>query len=384
MTDPVEGGTVPRDARSGPTRDRAPRASGRRSRPAPRPATSSLAGGEMRSAGLPSARRPALPVPVEAVGARADGLVVGTVPPAARMSGALLVGSALVAVAALFPTYLVVAGEPLSSTAGAAGVPVALLVPVAHLLVGGWLVRGAVPKFGLAYAGTSGALALGQLLIELYRGRSSTARSAVEVLGGERVLTSSVEVAPGWVLGVAALCLVVLAGICAAAAWGRTVMDDSGPLDDVRSALAGATVLLGVASVLCLALPAADVPDQLVTDPSTGLQTVVTREGPQALLERPGLALLGGLLLAGAVLLCSVVVPSLRPRLASVGGLLALSVAVLAAALTGLRDAASSDDLEWTVPGAGLVLTGLGYAALTVLAWRLRRSRAQPPPSTRP
>ena len=61
--------------------------------------------------------------------------------------------------------------------------------------------------------------------------------------------------------------------------------------------------------MLCLALPAADVPDQLVTDPATGLQTVVTREGPQALLERPGLALLGGLLLAGAVVLCSVVAP---------------------------------------------------------------------------
>ena len=103
-------------------------------------------------------------------------------------------------------------------------------------------------------------------------------------------------------------------------------MEDGGALDPVRSGLAGAAVLLGVATVLCLSLPAADVPDQLVTDPVTGLQTVVTREGPQALLERPGLALLGGLLLAGAVVLCSVVAPSLRPRLAAVGGLLALAV----------------------------------------------------------
>ena len=86
-------------------------------------------------------------------------------------------------------------------------------------------------------------------------------------------------------------------------------MEDGGSLDPVRSALAGAAVLLGVATVLSLALPAADVPDQLVTDPATGMQTVVTSEGPQALLERPGLALLGGLLLAGAVLLCSVVAP---------------------------------------------------------------------------
>jgi hypothetical protein len=289
------------------------------------------------------------------------------------VTGGLLVLAALAAVAAVFPTYLVVAGQPLSFRGGVAGVLLALLVPLAHLLVGGRLVRGAVPKFGLAYAATGGALALGQLLIETYRGSSSTDRSAVEVLAGERVLTSGVEVGAGWVLGVVALCLTVLAGGCAAVAWGRTVMEDDGPLDAVRSGLAGAAVLLGVATVLCLALPAADVPDQIVTDPATGLQTVVTREGPQALLERPGMALLGGLLLAGAVVLCSVIAPSLRPRLAAVGGLLAITVTVLAAALTGLRDAVSSDDLDWTVPGAGLVVTAMGYAALTVLAWRLRR-----------
>ena len=193
------------------------------------------------------------------------------------------------------------------------------------------------------------------------------------MLAGERVLTSSVDVGPGWVLGVVALGLTVLAGVVAVVAWGRTVMEDGGPSTRSAPGLAGAAVLLGVATVLCPRLPAADVPDQLVTDPATGLETVVTQEGPQALLERPGLALLGGLLLAGAVVLCSVIAPSLRPRLAAVGGLLAITVAVLAAGLTGLRDAVASDDLEWTVPGAGLVLAGLGYAALTVLAWRLRR-----------
>jgi hypothetical protein len=74
------------------------------------------------------------------------------------------------------------------------------------------------------------------------------------------------------------------------------------------------------------------------------------------------------------VLLCSVVAPSLRPRLAVVGGLLAVSVAVLATGLGGLRDAVSSDDLEWTVPGVGLVVLGLALAALTAVAWRVRRS----------
>lgn len=317
----------------------------------------------------PSARRGAVGAP-----SPRDGLVVGPVPGGARLVGVLLVLAALAGIAAAFPTYLVVGGEELSTVDGVGSALVAMLVPLAHLAVGATLLRGAVPKFGLAYAAVAGALGLGQLLIEIYRGSSSTSRPGVEVLAGERVLTSGVEAGPGWVLGLVALGLTVLAGVVAVATWGRTVMDDGGPLDPVRSGLAGAAVLLGVAAVLCLSLPAADVPDRLVTDPATGLETVVTQEGPQALLERPGLALMGGLLLAGAVVLCSVVAPSLRPRLAAVGGLLAVAVGVLAAGLAGLRDAASSDELTWTVPGAGLLVTGLGYAGLTLLAWRLRRA----------
>jgi hypothetical protein len=362
---------VSRDARTGPGRDRGgpARAAGsdRRSAAASRAGAS----GHART----SDRRVAAAGSVGGNGA-VDGLVLGPIPPMARVTGVLLVLAAVVGIAALFPTYLVVGGRDLSAVSGFGSVLVAFLVPLTHLAVGAGLVRGAVPKFGLAYAGVAGALAVGLLLIEIYRGSSSTTRPGVEVIAGERVLTSSVDVGAGWILGVAALALAVLAGVAAVVGWGRTVMEDGGALDPVRSGLAGAAVLLGVATVLCLALPAADVPDQLVTDPATGLETVVTTEGPQALLERPGLALLGGLLLAGAVLLCSVVAPSLRPRLAAVGGLLATSVAVLAAGLTGLRDAVSSADLDWTVPGAGLVLTGLGYALLTGLAWGLRRTRA--------
>ena len=334
-----------RDARTGPGRDR----------------------GTAKASG--SARR-------SAAASGADALVVGAIPLTVRLSGVLLVLAALAGLVALFPTYLVVGGQQLSTVSGFGSLLAALPVPVADLAVGVVLVRGAVPKFGLAFAGVAGTLAIGQLLIEIYRGSSSTARPGIEVIAGQRVLTSSVDVGAGWVLGVAALALTVLAGVGAVVAWGRTVMEDGGALDPARAGLAGAAVLLGVTTVLSLALPAADVPDQLVTDPATGLETVVTREGPQALLERPGMALLGGLLLAGAVVLCSVVAPSLRPRLATVGGLLAIAVTVLAAALTGVRDAASSADLEWTLPGAGLLLTGLGYAVLTVLAWRLRRNSA--------
>src|SRR3712207_5965149 len=184
-------------------------------------------------------------------------------------------------------TFLVVGGVELRQVRGPGSGLVALLVPAAQLTVGATLIRRAIPKFGLAYAAVAGALAFGELLIEIYRGSGSTARPGVEVLAGERVLTSGVEVGSGWVLGVVALGLTVLAGAVAAFAWGRTVMEDRGALDAVRSVLAGTAVLLGVATVLCLSLPAADVPDELRTDPVTGEQTVVLREGARALLERP-------------------------------------------------------------------------------------------------
>ncbi|TFV53527.1 hypothetical protein [Blastococcus sp. TF02A-35] len=310
----------------------------------------------------------------EAPPAHDDRLVVGTIPPLVPVTGVLLLLAGLAGVAAAFTPYLTVDGQELRQVGSVGGALVALLVPVVQLAVGATLVLRRVPKFGLAYAGVAGALAVGQLLIEVYRGSSSTSRPGVEVLAGEVVLTSGIRIGAGWVLGVCALGLTVLAALTGTAAWGRTVMEDRGALDAVRSVLAGAAVLLGVATVICLTVPAADVPDTLATDPATGMQTVVTQEGPQALLERPGLALLGGLLLAGILLLCSAVAPSLRPRLAVVGGLLALAVAVLAAGLGGLDDAASSDELEWTVPGAGLLVLGVAFLVLTAAAWRVRRT----------
>jgi len=357
-----------RDARSGPARDRAASRKDRERTTGPSgpDRTGRVPGRPSRRSPTGGARPPD--------SAPADTLVLGAVPALARVAGALLVLAGLASIVGLIPTYLVIGGTEVSLATGFGGALVALLVPVTHLVVGGTLARGAVPKFGLAYAGVAAALAVGELLIELYRGSSSTTRPGVEVLAGQRVLTSTIEVGAGWVLGVVSLGLSVLAGLCAAIAWGRTVMEDGGTLDPARSALAGGAVLVGVATVLCLSLPAADVAARIVTDPSTGLETVVTQEGPQALLERPGLALLGGLLLAGAIVLCSVVAPSLRPRLATVGALLALAVTVLDAGLTGVRDAVTSPELQWTVPGAGLVVAGLAYVLLTALAWRLGRT----------
>ncbi|MGY1661353.1 hypothetical protein ACI78Q_09060 [Geodermatophilus sp. SYSU D00705] len=358
-------------ARDGSTRDRdtGGRGAPSRDRSAGRGSDSARRAASARRTGP---RRPS-DRPVSATGA-ADGLVVGATPPGARLAGALLVLAGLAGVVALFPTYLVVGGQEVSQAGGLGSVLLGLVVPLTSAATGAGLAAGRVPRFGLAYAGVAGALAVGLLLIELYRGQASTVRPGMEVIAGRWVLTSSVEIGAGWVLGVVALGLTVLAGTVAAAAWGRTVMEDAGSLDPARPGLAALAVLLGVGTVLCLVLPAADVPDRLVTDPTTGLQTVVEQDGPQGLLERPGLALLGGLLLAGAVVLGSVLAPSLRPRLAAVGGLLAIAAVVLTAGLAGLRDAAVSDELEWTLPGAGLLVAGLGYGVLTVLAWRLRRT----------
>ncbi|MGY1641598.1 hypothetical protein ACI782_10755 [Geodermatophilus sp. SYSU D00703] len=353
-------------ARDGSTRDRDRARAAGPDRDGARPVPTRDRTAAARRAGP---RRPATPARV----GPADGLVVGDVPVVARVCGVLLVLAGLAGMAGAVPTYLVVGGQQLAQAGGFGGALVVLLTPVVSAVVGGVLAAGRVPRLGLAYAGMAGALDLGLLLIEVYRSRTSTVRPAVEVLAGREVLTSSVEIGAGWVLGAVSLGLTVLAGLVSAVAWGRTVMEDGGSLDPVRPTLAGIATLLGVGTVLCLVLPAADVPDRLVTDPATGMQTVVEQDGPQGLLERPGLALLGGLLLAGALVLCSVLAPSLRPRLGAVGGLLAIAAVVLSAALSGLRDAAVSDELEWTLPGAGLLVAGVGYAALTVLAWRLRR-----------
>jgi hypothetical protein len=289
------------------------------------------------------------------------------------VAGAVLALAGLLGAVVPFLPYLVVGGRSLTGVSGIGSALVALFAPVVALVMGGVLAAGRLPKLGLAYASVAAALAVGPLLIQVYEGVRSTSRPATEFITGVRVLTSTVSPRAGWVLGLVALGLTVLAGLTAVVAWGRTVMEDGGSLDGARGSLAGAAVLLSVLTVLCLALPPAEMPDEIVTDPSTGMQSVVTQEGPRALLEQPGLALLGGLLLAGAVVLCAAVSPSLRPRLAAVGGLLALAVVVLATALGGLRDALVSPDLVWTLPGVGLLLTGLGFAALSVLAWRLRR-----------
>ena len=52
---------------------------------------------------------------------------------------------------------------------------------------------------------------------------------------------------------------------------------------------------------------------------------------------------------------------------------------LLTLGLGGLGDALHSPDLDWTVPGAGLLLLAFAATGLTLLAWRWRpRAGARP------
>ena len=259
-----------RDARTGPARDRATvpgatsgaaPAAGRRR---PRRATGGAA------ARAPPGRRRAGVRP-----APGDGLVVGTVPAAARVTGvAAGAGRARRRSRRSSPPTSWSAGRSCRPRPGSAACWPRLLVPVAHLAVGVGAGARRRPEVRARLRRASpGRWPSGQLLIEIYRGSSSTVRPAVEVLAGERVLTSSVEVGPGWVLGVVALGADRPRRRAAPPSrGGARSWTTAGRSTRSARCLAGAAVLLGVATVLCLALPAADVPDQLVTDPATGLR----------------------------------------------------------------------------------------------------------------
>ena len=101
-----------RDARTGPARDRARTGQGRRERPPQRRGRPRRCRRQRAALARAGARRA---TPARRGSGPGDGLVVGAVPAVARVTGALLVLAALAGVAALFPTYLVVGGQELST-----------------------------------------------------------------------------------------------------------------------------------------------------------------------------------------------------------------------------------------------------------------------------
>ena len=319
-----------RDARTGPARDRATRAAAtaHQRRAGRRP-------GRGRDAGQPSARSlGGTPAAAPAAGLPGDGLVVGPVPTARpgrrRAAGA---GRPSSPVAAVFPTYLVVGraaavvGDGLRRgarrPAGAARAPGGRRVaparrrpqvrprlrgrrrragprPAAHRD----LPRAAAPPTASARRGAGRGAGADQRRRGRRRAGSSASSPSVSP-SSPASAPPSPGGGPSWTT---------------AARWTRPLGAGGRrrPAGRRHRAVPGA--------------PGRRRPRPAGHRPGRpGCRPWSPARGPQALLERPGLALLGGLLLAGAVVLCSVIAPSLRPRLAAVGGLLAITVTVLAA-----------------------------------------------------
>jgi hypothetical protein len=137
-----------------PARNRAPASSGRRegSSAVPPRVGSSPRGTARRSSAPASRVRPdrfdASP--------GTETLVVGDVPLLARLAGGLLALAGVLAGVAAFLTYLVVGGVAVSPVTGPVDALVALVAPVATVVVGAVLALGRVPRLGLAYAAVAG------------------------------------------------------------------------------------------------------------------------------------------------------------------------------------------------------------------------------------
>lgn len=359
-----------------------PKKSGRPARPAPagrptRPARPQQkpqrkASQQKASAQKASARSGARPTRREPAGE----VVLGTIPAASRLVGAVgVVGGLLLALAVLLP-QLEVGGERVLLGASFATVLVSWIWPLVVVVAGGSVVLGRYPRFGMASLGVAGAFSLAGLLGELYWASAAAARGRYEIISGQRLLTSEVERLAGWYVSVAGLIVLIGVGLAVAWLWSRVVMDDSESLDPGRPLLGGLAAITGVGAVLSLGATLVQVPDQvnLTQQPIAGqLRPVEVRvpvEGTVGLFDRPGLALTAGLILGVLLVLFAVFATTLRPRLAVVGALAAFSGYVVALAARALVEAARSDQIEATLGAWGLLVVGVADIGLTLLAWR--------------
>ncbi len=303
-------------------------------------------------------------------------VVLGYVPSATRLVGVLgVLGGLLLAVSVVLP-QLAVGDERVIPGDSLATILVSWIWPLTIITAGLSIVLGRYPRLGLAALGVVAAISGAGLLAELYWASQAAARGRYEIIAGRRLLTSQVEPLAGWYVAVAALLVLVAVGLAVGWLWSRVVMDDSESLDPGRPVLGGLAAVGGVLAVLALGGTLVQIPDQVTVSQQLfagalrPVQTVTPIEGAMGLFDRPGLSLTAGLVLSGVLVLFSVFATTLRPRLAVVGALGAFAAYLVALAGRALVDAARSTDIEATVGGWGLLVVGVGYAALTLLAWR--------------
>jgi hypothetical protein len=317
------------------------------------------AGAGKKAAGKKAVGRPAAePAAGNGVpAAPGPGLVVGTVPPSARVAGGVAVVAAVL--------LLVAAGLPLARVDGVdlggpgnlwgflPPLPLAACVATA----GGLAARGRLPRLGLATLFPAGTVAAGLLLQSVALLRTGSHSTLDLPLG---IGTSArYEVGPGLVVAVAAYALLVVAALLAAAAWPRTIMEDGGDLDPRRPRLAAWGLAAGVLTALVLGMA----PYSSSIAP-----------GAPTLPERHGLDLLGAAVVALGAAAWAVLAAVLRPRLAVVGGYAGLAATLLTLGLADGLLVARSDALGPSAGGIGILLAAAAAAALGLAAHRIAKA----------
>lgn len=303
-------------------------------------------------------------------------VILGDVPVASRVIGALGILGGILLAAAVPVGYLTVGTIDLVIGDSFAAILVSWIWPALVVASGVSVVLGHYPRMGLAALAVSGALSTAGVLGELYWASQAAERGRYEIILGRRLITSSVEPLTGWHVGMAGFAVLIVAGIATAWLWSQVVMDDSESLDPGRPLLCGVAAIGGVAAVLCLSATLVRIPDQvtvtqqIVAGQLRPVETLIPVEGAVGLFDRPGLALAASLVLGLVLVGISVFSTTLRPRLAVVGALAALTSYLLTVGGRALVEAARSEQIEATVGSWGLVLVALAFAGLVVLAWR--------------
>jgi iron complex transport system permease protein len=299
----------------------------------------------------------ATPGPSKVPPAPGPGLVVGTVPPLARIAGGVAVVAALLLLLAPAFPLATVAGRDLGGP-GNLWAFVPPLPMVAAVAAGGVLAAlGRLPRLGLAVLFPAGTLAAGSLLqtVALLRTGSHSTLDLPLGIG----TSSRYEAGPGLVVYAVGYAMLLLAALFAASAWPRTIMEDGGDLDPRRPRLAAWGLAAGVLTALVLGMA----PYSSTIAP-----------GAPTLPERHGLDLLGATVLTLGAAVWSVVAATLRPRLGATGAYLGLAATLLTLGLANALLVARSGALGVSAGGVGVLLAAVAAAALALTTARMGRT----------
>lgn len=306
--------------------------------------------------------------------------VVGPVPVLARAAGVVAIVASLLLVLVRYQPYVDVGGTEVSPPHGPLDIVAALLWPASIAAAGVSVLLGRLPRLGLAVLASAGALAIGLSCGELYQLQDADAHRGVEIFFGQRLVTSSLEPMLGVWVQLSAYLLLVVVLVLTLLSWSGTTMDDAGDFDGQRPRVMGLSALTGVVGALAVAARPQDVPDQVLTS-VTGFRTTVEVPGEVSLLDRLGLDLFGGVLLAVAVFATALLAATWRPRLATVGGLAGLGAYFLSTGLSLLLETRRYADVVAAAGGWLHLLAGAGFAGLAGFCLRAggRRPPDRPP-----